>query len=322
MSDAAPLFRSDAGLGPWLGFTVFVLAMLALDLGVLHRRPHTVGAREALGWTLVWITLALVFNTGLYLWFGSRPALEFLAGYVVEKALSVDNMFVFLVIFRYFAVPARLQHKVLVWGIVGALVMRAAFILAGAALLQTFHWVIYVFGAFLALTGVKLLRQRDHAVHPERNPLVRTFMRVMPTVGEYRGDRFTVRERGRRHATPLLIALVTVEVTDVLFAVDSIPAIFAITRDPFIVYTSNVFALLGLRALYFLLAGAMARFRYLQTSLALVLLFIGVKLCLSEVYPVPIGISLGVVTALIGGGVVLSLAVAEQRGRTEPQRSP
>lgn len=291
----------------WIGFTLFVLAMLALDLGVFHRRAHEVGVREALSWTLVWITLALIFNVGVYHWFGPERALEFLTGYVIEKALSVDNIFVFIVIFSYFAVPAALQHRVLFWGILGALVMRAIFILLGAALLQMFHWVIYLFGAFLVFTGVKLLLQRGSEVHPERNPLFHLFRRLVPSVSGYQGSRFTVVEAGKRYATPLLLVLVAIETTDIVFAVDSIPAIFAITRDPFIVYTSNIFAILGLRALYFALAGVMTRFHYLRVGLALVLAFVGAKMMLTDLYKIPIAASLTVVAALLAGSVVASL---------------
>jgi len=298
----------------WVGFTVFVLAMLALDLGVFHRRAHAVHVREALLWTLVWISLAMIFNVGVYFWFGSERALEFLTGYVIEKALSVDNIFVFLVIFSYFAVPAALQHRVLFWGILGALVMRAIFIFLGAALLQQFHWVMYVFGAFLLFTGVKLLLQRGSEVHPERNPLFQLFRRMVPSVSDYRGSHFTVVEAGKRYATPLLLVLVAIEATDLVFAIDSIPAVFAITRDPFIVYTSNIFAILGLRALYFALAGVMGRFHYLRVGLALVLAFVGAKMMLTDLYKIPIVASLAVVAALLAGSVVASLF----RAPTEP----
>jgi tellurite resistance protein TerC len=271
----------------WIGFTLFVLAMLALDLGVFHRRAHEVRVKEALLW--------------------SERALEFLTGFLIEKALSVDNIFVFLVLFSYFAVPPALQHRVLFWGIVGALGMRAAFILLGAALLQSFHWVIYIFGGFLVLTGVKLLLQRGSEVHPEHNPLFRQFKRLIPAVGDYRGPRFTVVENGKRYATPLLLVLVAIEATDIVFAVDSIPAVFAVTRDPFIVYTSNIFAILGLRALYFVLAGVLGKFHYLKVGLALVLVFVGVKMTMTDVYKVPVAISLAVVASLLAGSVVLSL---------------
>jgi len=299
----------------WIGFTLFVLAMLALDLGVFHRKAHVVGVREALVWTAVWIALALLFNVGVYVWFGAERALEFLTGYVIEKALSVDNIFVFLVVFAVFAVPAALQHRVLVWGILGALIMRALFIVLGAALLQRFHWVIYLFGAFLVFTGIKLLVQRAGEVHPERNPLFRLFRRCVPSVQDYRGGHFIVMEGGKRYATPLLLVLVAIEATDLVFAVDSIPAIFAVTMDPFIVYTSNIFAILGLRALYFALAGMMEKFHYLKVGLSLVLAFVGVKMLLVGVYKIPILVSLGVIVALLAGAVVASLL----RPPTTPQ---
>jgi tellurite resistance protein TerC len=291
----------------WIGFTVFVLAMLALDLGVFHRQAHEVRVREALTWTAVWVSLALAFNVGVYLWFGRDAALEFLTGYVIEKALSVDNIFVFILIFSAFAVPAKLQHRVLFWGILGALVMRAVFIVLGAALLQRFHWVIYVFGAFLIFTGIKLLLQQGDEVHPERNPLFRLFRRFVPSVGDYRGAHFTVVEAGKLYATPLLLVLVAIEATDLVFAVDSIPAIFAVTLDPFIVYTSNIFAILGLRALYFALAGMMEKFHYLKIGLSAVLVFVGAKMLVSEVYAVPILASLFVIVALLGASIAASL---------------
>ncbi|MEK7408043.1 MAG: TerC family protein [Acidobacteriota bacterium] len=298
----------------WIGFTLFVLAMLGIDLGVFHRRAHEVHLREALLWTVVWIALALLFNVGVYFWFGPERALEFLTGYLIEKALSVDNVFVFLVIFSYFAVPAALQHRVLFWGILGALIMRAIFIVLGAALLEKFHWLIYIFGAFLIVTGVKLLLQRGSEVHPERNPLFRLFQRLVPSVADYRGSQFTVVENGKRYATPLLLVLVAVEATDLVFAVDSIPAIFAITRDPFIVYTSNIFAILGLRALFFVLAGVMGKFHYLSVGLALVLAFVGAKMMLTDLYKIPIVASLAVVAVLLTGSIVASLI----RPPTEP----
>jgi tellurite resistance protein TerC len=298
----------------WIGFTAFVLAMLALDLGVFHRSAHAVRFREALAWTVVWIGLALLFNLFVYERFGPERGLEFLTGYLIEKALSVDNIFVFVVVFSFFGVPAAYQHRVLFWGIVGALVMRGVFILAGAALLERFHWVIYVFGAFLVMTGVKLLVHRTVEIHPEQNPAYRLFRRLVPSVPEYRGQSFTVVEGGRRLATPLLAVLVVVEATDLVFAVDSIPAIFAVTRDPFIVYTSNIFAILGLRALYFLLADVVDKFRYLKIGLALVLCFVGLKMLIADVYHVPIRVSLAVVGALLGGSVLASLARARHAG--------
>jgi tellurite resistance protein TerC len=291
----------------WIGFTLFVLAMLALDLGVFHRKVHAVQVSEALIWTGVWIFLALVFSLGVYLWFGTEPALEFLTGYVIEKALSLDNIFVFIVVFSVFAVPPNLQPRVLLWGVLGAFVLRVVFIVLGAALLRRFHWVAYALGFFLVVTGIKLLVRRDGEVHPERNPILRLFRRIVPSVDSYRGGKFTVVEGGRRYATPLLLVLVAIEATDIVFAVDSIPAIFAVTTDPFIVFTSNVFAVLGLRALYFALAGIMNRFRYLKVGLSLVLVFVGAKMLVASVYKIPIPVSLGVVAVLLGGSIAISL---------------
>ena len=301
----------------WIGFTTFVLAMLALDLGVFHRTSHVVRFREAATWSVVWISLALAFDVLVYHWFGREKAFEFLTGYLIEEMLSVDNVFVFLILFGYFAVPRAIQHRVLFWGVLGALVMRAAFIVLGVALLSRFHWIIYVFGALLLFTAVKLLRQQELEVHPERNPVYRLFRRFVPAVDHYSGDRFVVVENGRRYATPLLLVLVVIEATDLVFAVDSIPAIFAITRDPFIVYTSNIFAILGLRSLFFVLAGVMGRFVYLQTGLALVLGFVGLKMLLTDVYTVPIATSLAVVASLIGGSIAASLW---QAGRPHTRR--
>ncbi len=293
----------------WIVFNVFVLGMLALDLGVFHRKAHKVSLREALAWSIVWITLAMVFNLGIYYAWGAEKALEFLTGYVIEKSLSVDNIFVFLVIFSYFSVPAEFQHRVLFWGILGALVMRAIFIGAGAALLAKFHWMIYVFGAFLIFTGVKLLFSGDEKIEPEKNPAVRLLRRFMNVTQEYEGQRFFIRKDGKIWATPLLLVLVVVETTDVIFAVDSIPAIFAITLDPFIVYTSNVFAILGLRALYFLLAGVMDMFRYLKVGLSFVLCFVGVKMTIIDLYKISIGVSLGVIAMILITAMVASLLV-------------
>ncbi len=291
----------------WFGFIAFVIALLALDLGVFHRKAHAVSTKEALVWTTVWIGLALLFNLGVYHFYGSEKALQFLTGYLIEKALSVDNLFVFLVLFSYFAVPPELQHRVLFWGILGALLMRAGFIFAGAALIQSFHWVIYIFGAFLVFTGVKLLAHDDKQIDPERNLLLRLFRRLFRSVPDYRGSHFIVKEGGKWFATPLLAVLVTIEATDLVFAVDSIPAIFAITTDPFIVFTSNIFAILGLRALYFLLAGAMGKFRFLKVGLGLVLAFVGTKMLIVDLFKVPIALSLGVITALLAGSIAASL---------------
>ncbi len=290
----------------WGGFILFVFGMLALDLGVFHRKAHEVRPKEALIWSLLWIALALLFNAWVYLAFGPERGLEFLTGYLIEKALSVDNLFVFLVIFSYFNVPGHLQHRVLFWGILGALLMRALFILTGAVLIQRFHWILYVFGAFLVLTGIKLLVRRDSEIHPERNPALQLFRRMVRAVPDYRGAHFFVKEAGQWLATPLLMVLVVVEATDVVFAVDSIPAIFAITTDPFIVFTSNIFAILGLRALYFLLAGLMGKFHYLKIGLALVLVFVGAKMLLADLVKIPIGVSLAVVVTLLGVSVLAS----------------
>jgi len=269
-------------LGIWVGFGVFILVMLALDMGLFNRRSHTVQFKEAVGWTLFWVALALVFNLGLWHFAGRQKALEFLTGYLIEYSLSMDNVFVFALIFATFGVPSRWQHKVLFWGILGALVMRLAMIVLGTALVAQFTWLLYVFGAFLVVTGTKMAFQKTEEIHPERNPVLRLFKRLVPMTPAYHGNRFVVRENGRLLATPLLAVLVCVEVSDVVFAVDSIPAIFGVTLDPFIVYTSNVFAILGLRSLYFVLARAMALFHYLKPGLALVLVFVGVKMLLGH----------------------------------------
>ncbi|HEX7089790.1 MAG TPA: TerC family protein [Longimicrobiales bacterium] len=296
----------------WAGFIALVLALLALDLFVFHRKPHEVRIREAALWSAVWIGLALVFAyAAVYRYFGREAGLEFLTGYLIEKALSVDNIFVFVLIFSYFRVPARYQHRVLFWGILGALVMRGAMIAAGVVLIREFHWVIYVFGAFLVVTGMRMAVHEEHEIHPEANPVLRLVRRFLPVAETYHGQRFFLREggagRARLLATPLLVVLVLVETTDLVFAVDSIPAIFAVTRDPFIVFTSNIFAILGLRALYFLLAGIIHRFHYLKLGLSVVLVFVGAKMLTSEVYPIPIGLSLAVVAAVIGASVGASL---------------
>ena len=301
----------------WIGFTVFVLLMLALDLGVFHRTAHEIGQREALVWFLIWIALAICFNVLLYFQFGSQQALEFLTGYIIEKSLSIDNIFVFILVFRYFAVPTEAHHRVLFWGVLGALVMRAVFILIGAILIQRFHWVIYVFGIFLVYTGIKMLRETEVEIHPERNPVVRLFQRYIPLSNQFAGAKFWIRQEQRSYATPLLLVLVVVEATDLVFAVDSIPAIFAVTDDPFIVYTSNVFAILGLRSLYFLLAAAMKRFRYLSLGLGLVLSFVGVKMLLSGIYALPISVSLAVVAAILGTAVAASLLRGKNDGEVQ-----
>lgn len=292
----------------WIGFNVFVLIMLALDLGVFHRKAHVVSFKESIAWTVVWVALAMLFNLGVWHYAGSEKGIEFLTGYVIEKSLSVDNVFVFALLFSYFAVPPLYQHKVLFWGIIGALIMRAIMIALGAALITKFIWIIYIFGAFLILTGIKMIFKKEEQIHPERNPLVRWFKKLMPVTPDYRGDKFFVRENGIRHATPLFVVLLLVEFSDVIFAVDSIPAIFAVTKDPFIVYTSNIFAILGLRSLYFALAGVMDKFHYLKIGLGVVLTFVGIKMLLGHTaWKIDTHLSLGVIIAVIAGSIVASL---------------
>lgn len=291
----------------WIIFSVFVLGMLSLDLGVFNRKAHEVRFKEALIWSCVWVALSMVFNAWIYHQFGREKALEFLTGYVIEKALSVDNIFVFIILFASFAVPKIYQHRVLFWGVIGAIVMRAIFIGLGAALVARFHWIMYVFGGILIFTGIKLMKEGDAEPHPEKNPIYKLARRLIPAVPEYHGKSFTVVKDGRRFATPLLLVLIAIEATDVVFAVDSIPAIFAITTDPFIVYTSNIFAILGLRAMYFLLAGVIDKFHFLKYGLALVLLFVGVKMVIVEWYKVPIGVSLITIAGILAVAVAASV---------------
>ncbi|MGC2185050.1 MAG: TerC family protein [Terriglobales bacterium] len=291
----------------WILFNLFVLAMLVLDLGVFHRRAHIVKFREALVWSAVWIALAAIFAVVIFFWHGRTPALEFVTGYVIELSLSVDNLFVFLLIFRFFQVSAAHQHKVLFWGILGALVMRAVFIAAGVGLIQRFHWIVYLFGAFLVYSGIKLFFQEEAEIHPEKNPVLRLFRRFVPVTKDYEGNKFFVRRAGL-YATPLFVVLLVVETTDLLFAVDSSPAILAITRDAFIVYTSNVFAILGLRSMYFALAGMMEMFRYLHYGLSLVLVFVGSKMLLSHYFEIPTHISLAAVAGVLAISVIASVA--------------
>lgn len=290
----------------WIIFNVFVLAMLALDLGVFNRRAHSVHFREALGWSLMWVGLALGFAVFVFFWHGRTASLEFVTGYVIELSLSVDNLFVFLVIFRYFQVPAEQQHRVLFWGILGALIMRGIFILAGVSLIRRFEWIVYVFGAMLIYSGVKLLRQGDADIKPEKNPVLRLFRRFVPVTKNYEGGRFFVRTP-QLYATPLLVVLLVVETTDVLFAVDSIPAVLAITLNAFIVYTSNVFAILGLRSMYFALAGMMEVFHYLHYGLSVVLIFVGLKMIAAHYVEIPTVLALGVVVAVLGMSMLASV---------------
>lgn len=293
----------------WIGFNVFVLIMLALDLGVFNRKAHQISIKEALIWSGVWVTLAMVFNVMIYFWQGETKALEFFTGYLIEKSLSVDNIFVFVLVFGYFKVPAIHQHKILFWGILGALVMRAIFIFAGVALLEKFHWTIYVFGGILIVTGFKMFFQNNQEIDPDANPMVKLFRKVMPVTKELHNGDFFVKEGGKWLATPLFLVLIVVETTDLIFAVDSIPAILSITQDEFIVYTSNVFAILGLRSLYFALAGMMDRFRYLTQGLAAILVFVGIKMLIAEFYKIPIFVALLVILVILIISTVASLVI-------------
>lgn len=307
----------------WILFNLFVLVMLALDLGVFHRKAHAISFKEALTWSGVWIAMALAFAALVYFWRGPQPALEFTTGYLIELSLSVDNLFVFLVLFTYFKVAKEHQHEVLFWGIVGALVMRGAFIALGVALINRFHWIIYLFGAFLIYTGIKLAIKDDEDVDPEHNPVLKVVRRLVPMTEQYEGDRFFIRRGGKRLATPLVAVLVVVETTDLLFAVDSIPAILAITRDSFIVYTSNVFAIMGLRSMYFALAGMLELFHYLNYGLAAILSFVGAKMLLSNQsvelmgiplhYEIPTGVSLLVVMSLLALSILASVLFPQKR---------
>ncbi len=295
----------------WSIFGVVVVGMMALDLGVLHRRPHAVGVKEALVWTAVWVALALGFGALVFLRYGATKGTEYLTCWISEYALSVDNIFVFLVIFTYFGIPAESQHRVLFWGILGALLMRGFFLLAGVALIERFHWTVYVLGAVLIATGVKLLFQHDDEIEPEKNIVLRLARRFLPVTSEYEGSRFFVRIDGRRTATPLFLALLVVETTDVLFAVDSVPAALGISQDRFVLYTSNIFAILGLRSLFFAVAGLLRYLYYLRYGLAAILCFIGIKMLLSQKYPIPVHIAL----STVGGILAVSIAASLLRGR-------
>lgn len=308
----------------WTGFAIIIVIMLALDLGVFNRKAHTIKPKEALLTSFLWIAVSLAFNAAIFYTQGIDKGLEFLTGYLIEKSLSVDNIFVFVVIFSYFHTAQELQHKVLFWGILGALLMRGILIAVGSALIHDFEWIIYIFGAFLIFTAFKLATQNESGVHPEKNPIVNLFRKIMPVTREYEGAKFFTRASGKLVATPLVIVLIVVETTDLVFALDSIPAIFAITTDPFIVYTSNVFAILGLRALYFLLAGAMGTFRYLKIGLALVLGFVGVKMIIAALdVKIPIAVSLGVITVILAVSIVASLIAnrRDARAATLPEQN-
>ena len=292
----------------WIGFIGFVLLMLGLDLGVFNRKSHEIKIKEALTWSAVWISLALVFNYGIYVFMGKEKAVEFLTGYVIEKSLSIDNLFVFIMLFTYFKVETKYQHKVLFWGILGALILRAIFIFAGVALINKFHWIIYVFGALLIFTGIKMIFQKEEQLEPEKNPLVRLFKKFFPVTEKEHGDKFFVKLEGKTFATPLFIVLLMVEFTDLIFAVDSIPAILAITNDTFIIFTSNVFAILGLRSLYFALAGITKYFYYLKYGLSAILVFVGIKMTIVDWYKIPIVYSLYVIAGILTLSVLISLA--------------
>jgi TerC family integral membrane protein len=301
----------------WIAFAVLVLAVLAIDLGVFNRNAHVVKPREALVWTGVWVTLALGFSVFVWFQYGATAAEQFITGYAIEKALSVDNLFVMYAIFTSFSIPALHQRQVLFWGIIGAVVMRTIMVFAGVALLTKFHWLIFVFGAFLVLTGIKMAVRKDDQVHPENSRVLRLIKRVVPVSNELHDGRMFVRAAGALMATPLLLALIAIEASDAVFAVDSIFAIFAVTTDPFIVLTSNIFAILGLRSLYFVLSGAAARFKYVQPGLALVLVLVGVKMAVSDWFKIPILISLGAIIVLVGGSIVASVVSnARERRRT------
>jgi tellurite resistance protein TerC len=287
--------------------------MLALDLGVFHKKSHKVPVKEALTWSAVWISLSLIFNILVYLKFGKTLALEYLTGYVIEYSLSVDNIFVFILIFTYFGVPDKYQHRVLFWGIIGALVMRAIFIFAGVALINRFHWIVIIFGGFLVFTGIRMLFQKDTEMDPEKNPIVRFFKRFLPVTDEYHGHNFFIKKNRRLYATPLFLVLLIIESSDLIFAVDSIPAILAVSKHPFIVYTSNIFAIMGLRSLYFALSGIMGLFRYLKVGLAFVLTFVGIKMLLSFIHvEIPIVLSLGIIISILAISVVASLVIKKE----------
>lgn len=303
----------DVNVYFWLGFNALIFIMLALDLGIFNRRAHKVPVKEALIWSGVWITLALLFDIFIFFEFGKTKALEFLTGYVIEYSLSVDNIFVFILIFTYFGVPDKYQHKVLFWGIIGALVMRGIFIFAGVALIKRFHWIIIIFGGFLVYTGIKMLFQKETQVDPEKNPVVKFFRRFLPVTEEFHGGKMFVRQNRKSYATPLFLVLLIIETSDLIFAVDSIPAILAISKDIFIVYTSNIFAILGLRSLYFAVSGIMGLFRFLKTGLAFVLAFVGFKMLASFFhFEIPIMLSLAVIISILVISILSSVIIKKK----------
>lgn len=301
----------------WLGFGLFLAVMLALDLGVFHKNSHVVEFKEAITWSGVWIGLAIIFNVGVFYFAGEVKGLEFLTGYLIEKSLSIDNVFIIALIFTYFNVPREYQHRVLFWGVIGALIMRAVLIAVGAVLITKFTWIIYIFGAFLIFTGFKMYFQKDHKIDPDKNPLVKLSKKLIPVTDQYNKEKFFVVKEGKRYATPLFLVLLLVETTDLIFAVDSIPAIFAISKDPFIVFTSNAFAILGLRSLYFALAGIIHKFYYLKAGLSVILVFVGIKMLLIDIYKIPIGISLGFI-ALV---VIISIYASVQKNKSLENKS-
>lgn len=297
----------------WTVFNLFVIAMLALDLGVFHKKSHEVSVKEALTWTAIWVTLAMFFNIFVYYYLDKELAIEFFTGYLIEKSLSVDNIFVILLIFSYFQVPPAYQHKVLFWGILGALVMRVIFIFSGIELIHRFHWLIYIFGGFLIVTGIRMLTSGDTQLEPEKNPVVKLVKRIFAITPSFQGDRFFVKIDGRTWATPLFLVVVLIEFTDLIFAVDSIPAILAISEDPFIVYTSNVFAILGLRSLYFALSGIEKYFTYLKYGLSAILFFVGVKMCIADFYKIPVEISLIAIVFILILSMLASFIFPEKK---------
>lgn len=296
----------------WVGFHILVAVLLILDLFVFNKKAHEITVREALKWTAFWVGLAVVFCAGIFYWGTPEMALEFATGYIIEESLSVDNLFVFLTIFSYFQVPAKYQHKVLFWGIIGALVLRATFILGGIALIQQFHFIIYIFGAFLLFTGIKLAIQQEQQIHPEKNPILKLLRRFVGVSKYYSEDKFFVRRMGYTFATPMFVVLILIETTDLLFAVDSIPAVLAVSSNPFIIYTSNIFAILGLRTLYFALAGLVNIFHYLNLGMSVILMFIGVKMVLSDVYKIPIAVALGVIVGILVVSIAASLLMPKK----------
>ncbi|MBI4666845.1 MAG: TerC family protein [Nitrospinae bacterium] len=305
------------GIWPWIAFNVFVLAMLALDLGLLNKKAHEITIRESLMSSAGWISLALLFGAGLYFFRGQEDAVNFITGYLIEKSLSVDNLFVLLLIFSYFQVPGIYQHRVLFWGILGAIVLRLTFIIVGVALIKMFHWIIYIFGAFLIYSGVKMALHQESEIEPEKNPILRLFRKVMPIAPGFETGRFFLTKDGVRHATPLFVALLLIETSDVIFALDSIPAIFAVTLDPFIVYTSNIFAILGLRSLYFALAGLMKLFHYLHYGLSAILVFLGLKMIGESFLHIPVLAALGVIALVLTASITASLMFPAKNGGEE-----